>query len=62
MSHPDGRIAFFNDAAFDVAPTFQELTEYAERLAVVPRAQDEPRARPARAERLRARGCGSARA
>jgi uncharacterized heparinase superfamily protein len=43
MSHPDGRIAFFNDAAFDVAPTLQELTEYAERLAVVPRAEHEPR-------------------
>lgn len=32
MSHPDGGLAFFNDAAFGVAPTLQELEAYAERL------------------------------
>jgi uncharacterized heparinase superfamily protein len=34
MSHPDGKIAFFNDAAFDMAPTFAELEAYANRLAL----------------------------
>ena len=29
MSHPDGRISFFNDATFGVAPTGDELREYA---------------------------------
>jgi uncharacterized heparinase superfamily protein len=28
MSHPDGRIAFFNDAAFGIAPSNAELMEY----------------------------------
>jgi uncharacterized heparinase superfamily protein len=32
MGHPDGEIAFFNDAAFDIAPTLGELTAYAGRL------------------------------
>lgn len=32
MSHPDGEIAFFNDAAFGIAPNFAELNEYAIRL------------------------------
>jgi uncharacterized heparinase superfamily protein len=32
MSHPDGQIAFFNDAAFGVAPSNRELLEYARRL------------------------------
>ncbi|MDC1311141.1 heparinase II/III family protein [Burkholderiales bacterium] len=32
MSHPDGRIAFFNDAAFGIAAGLAELNEYAERL------------------------------
>jgi uncharacterized heparinase superfamily protein len=31
-SHPDGRISFFNDAAFDIAPENSELFEYALRL------------------------------
>jgi uncharacterized heparinase superfamily protein len=34
MSHPDGDIAFFNDAAFGVAPTFAEIDAYAARLAL----------------------------
>ena len=32
MSHPDGRIAFFNDAAYGVAPETEELESYARRL------------------------------
>lgn len=34
MTHPDGKIAFFNDAAFGVAPKLSELTDYAERLGL----------------------------
>jgi len=34
MTHPDGRIALFNDAAFGVAPTFEELAGYARTLGV----------------------------
>jgi uncharacterized heparinase superfamily protein len=32
MTHPDGGIAFFNDAALDIAPSHAELRAYAERL------------------------------
>ncbi len=32
MSHPDGRISFFNDAAFSVAPTNANLLHYSRRL------------------------------
>lgn len=32
MRHPDGDIPFFNDAAFGVAGTFEELADYANRL------------------------------
>ena len=32
VSHPDGRISFFNDAAFGIAPENSELFAYAERL------------------------------
>jgi len=32
MSHPDGKIAFFNDAAFGIAPKNSELLDYAKRL------------------------------
>lgn len=32
MSHPDGEIAFFNDAAFDIAPTLAQLDAYSARL------------------------------
>jgi uncharacterized heparinase superfamily protein len=35
MSHPDGEIAFFNDSALDVAPSFVELLSYADRLGIV---------------------------
>lgn len=34
MIHPDGRIAFFNDSAFGIAPEFQELCSYASRLGI----------------------------
>jgi uncharacterized heparinase superfamily protein len=34
MTHPDGRIAFFNDAAFGIAPEIGALEDYAERLSV----------------------------
>lgn len=32
MSHPDGHIAFFNDAAFGIAPANAELVDYGRRL------------------------------
>jgi len=32
MCHPDGEIAFFNDAAFGIAPALADLDGYAERL------------------------------
>ena len=35
MTHPDGEIAFFNDAAMGIAPTLLELTAYAGRLGLV---------------------------
>lgn len=34
MSHPDGAIAFFNDAAFGIAASNQELAAYAARLGI----------------------------
>jgi len=34
MTHPDGEIPFFNDAALGVAPRFSELKEYAEKLGI----------------------------
>ena len=34
MTHPDGGISFFNDAAFDIAPTLAALTDYAAALGV----------------------------
>lgn len=36
MCHPDGEIALFNDAAFGIAPTPEELFFYAERLNCSP--------------------------
>lgn len=35
MSHPDGDIALFNDAAFGIAPRWEELDAYAERLQLI---------------------------
>jgi len=34
MTHPDGGISFFNDAAFDIAPALAAITEYAAALGV----------------------------
>lgn len=34
MTHPDGELAFFNDAAMGVAPRLQSLLEYAGRLGI----------------------------
>ena len=34
MSHPDGDVSFFNDAAFGIAPRLINLTQYANRLGV----------------------------
>jgi uncharacterized heparinase superfamily protein len=42
MTHDDGRIALFNDAAFDVAPQFAELEAYARRLDLPPAVPLEP--------------------
>jgi uncharacterized heparinase superfamily protein len=35
MTHPDGQIALFNDAAFGIAPRFSELAAHAQALSVV---------------------------
>ena len=35
MTHPDGDIAFFNDAALDISPNFDELKKYAQRLNII---------------------------
>jgi uncharacterized heparinase superfamily protein len=32
MSHPDGKISFFNDASFGITPSIVEIKEYAKRL------------------------------
>jgi len=34
MCHPDGRISFFNDAAFEIAPEPETLRQYARRLGI----------------------------
>ena len=36
MTHPDGGIAFFNDAALGVAASFIDLTRYGQRLGLAP--------------------------
>lgn len=36
LSHPDGQISFFNDAAFDIAPEPDDLRAYAGRLGIQP--------------------------
>ncbi len=36
MTHPDGEISFFNDAAFGIAPHPAEIRDYAARLAITP--------------------------
>lgn len=34
LSHPDGEISFFNDAAFGIASTYENLRNYAENLEI----------------------------
>lgn len=47
MIHPDGCIAFFNDAAFDIASNLAELADYARRLDIsVPSATSQGNAGP----------------
>lgn len=41
LTHPDGEIAFFNDAALGVAPSPASLEDYAERLGFAPSAFSE---------------------
>lgn len=36
MTHPDGEIAFFNDAAMGIVPPLAQLVRYAERLGIAP--------------------------
>lgn len=36
MTHPDGEVAFFNDAAFGIAPNRAQLEAYSARLALAP--------------------------
>ncbi len=36
MTHPDGQIGLFNDAAFDIAPAPQALSDYGRRLGFAP--------------------------
>lgn len=35
MSHPDGEISLFNDAAFGIAPTIKEVENYAHQLKII---------------------------
>jgi len=37
MTHPDGEISFFNDAALGVTPTVQEIRDYGDRLCQLPK-------------------------
>lgn len=42
MCHPDGEISFFNDAAFNIAPSPYEIKEYAQRLGIpIPKCGDQ---------------------
>lgn len=34
MTHPDGQLAFFNDASFGIAPTYDTLLQYAKALKI----------------------------
>ncbi|MDF5922205.1 hypothetical protein P4133_31300 [Pseudomonas aeruginosa] len=40
MQHPDGRISFFNDAAFGIAPEYEDIAAYAKRLDISPPAHE----------------------
>ena len=41
LTHPDGEIAFFNDAAFGIAPPLAQLVAYCARLGIASRATDQ---------------------
>ncbi|MEX1056444.1 MAG: heparinase II/III-family protein, partial [Natronospirillum sp.] len=43
MCHPDGKIAFFNDATFGIAPNFKELSHYAHSLGLPGPEREKPR-------------------
>jgi uncharacterized heparinase superfamily protein len=47
MTHPDGEISFFNDAAFGIAPTLADLQRYADGLAAFRQAHPSPSTIPA---------------
>lgn len=42
MTHPDGEIALFNDAAFGIAPNLPVLEDYARRLGIEKALRDDP--------------------
>ncbi|WP_302138689.1 heparinase II/III family protein [Halomonas alkalicola] len=39
MTHPDGQVGFFNDAAFGIAPTLADLQSYVDCLSIQPLAE-----------------------
>ncbi|MDI1264402.1 MAG: alginate lyase family protein [bacterium] len=45
MSHADGEISFFNDAAFGISRTYGELAAYAVLLGIAPKAKPDPSCR-----------------
>ena len=47
MTHPDGEISFFNDAAFDIAPTLADVVRYADVIFAARQAQPIPAVIPA---------------
>ena len=49
MTHPDGEISFFNDAAFGIAPTLADLGRYADRIPTVSQARPSASTIPATA-------------
>jgi len=46
VRHPDGRLAFFNDSAFSIAPAIDALCAYASRLSIDPIATDSENRQP----------------
>jgi len=42
MSHPDGKISFFNDATFGIAPAVEDLERYATALGLTVSRDDKP--------------------
>jgi uncharacterized heparinase superfamily protein len=56
MTHPDGQISLFNDAAFGVTPTPSRMAAYAMRLGLVPARSDDIRHRSISLEQWRDSG------